>query len=196
MTKQELEREASRRITALKRAKINSPAAQLLLDVFGRRTRTVKIKNEREYLAAKAFVGAATSTPAGARRVEKEKAANFKQQLLNFLPRVPGFTDEQKQRVMDVFNAMTPAQMSQFADTYGDIFATATDSKQQFITVNGRALDRVLRYKITTSASRVAKYLLAPTNIAKEEKALKRAQALKGSFAHEEADVILGKIRG
>lgn len=196
MTREQLEAEATRKITNLKKAGLGrkSHAANILGDVFGRRTRQIKITNEKERAAAKAFIEAETSTVKGYKRMLKVKGENFRAQLKKFLPQVQGFTDEQKAFIIKVFDTMTFEELQQFADVYGDIFNAYADSQQQFIATNKRVLDNVSRYK-TDSARRVINALLAKGNIEKEKAVIRRAQMAGFNFSNKEGEDIAEAIR-
>lgn len=196
MTREQLEAEATRKITNLKKAGLGrkSHAANILGDVFGRRTRQIKITNEKERAAAKAFIEAETSTVKGYKRMLKVKGENFRAQLKKFLPQVQGFTDEQKAFIIKVFDTMTFDELQQFADVYGDIFNAYADSQQQFIATNKRVLDNVSRYK-TDSARRVINALLAKGNIEKEKAVIRRAQMAGFNFSNKEGEDIAEAIR-
>lgn len=196
MTREQLEAEATRKITNLKKAGLGkkSPAARILADVFGRRARKIKITNAKEYAAAKAFVEAETSTVKGYKRVIRAKGYNFKYQLIKYLPEVSGFSAKDKEFLKKVLLSMTDEEIHTLADVYGEIFEAFTDSKQKFIATNKRMLENVLRYK-TRSARRVINALLAKGNINKEKKKLMKAQMNGVNFNNMEGEDIAEAIR-
>lgn len=193
MTKNELLKEANRKLRNLKRAGYMTPARENLEKHFGRGY-IKSIDDMSDRYEAKKFIAAATSTAAGYKKVRKAQTANFKQYLKRMVPNMSQYTPEERSKIEAVIDSWTDAQVGMIAKTYKPIITAMQDSDQEAITINNLLFDKISRYA-KSSVAKINDAILSPRSLKKEDRAIIRAQISAMDYSQKEGDKIAQKIR-
>lgn len=193
MTKNELLKEANRKLRNLKRAGYMTPARENLEKHFGKGY-IKSIDDMSDRYEAKKFIAAATSTAAGYKKTRKAQTANFKHYLKRMVPNMSQYTPEERAKIEAVIDSWTDAQVGMIAKTYKPIITAMQDSDQEAITINNLLFDKISRYS-KASVAKINDAILSPRSLKKEDRAIIRAQISAMDYSQKEGDKIAQKIR-
>lgn len=163
-----LEQEVNRKIRNLRRSKYVAKHGSEALATLQRRItvtgnhisplykkgKTGKpIKASKNAIAsALMFVNAKTSTAAGQKQANDNRAIAFRNTVLRYLDELDVFTDDEKKLLRDTLNAMGNEELKNFADVYREpiLGVKDYDSNQKMITIASNALDTIMALRNRT----------------------------------------------